>query len=222
VEWNSEMTDQQELWDRERAKRHAGWARIASRLYYAPFARRIAASLSSTENEPILVDLGTGPGVLAIEVHRILPHARVIGVDPSAEMLEIARGNAVESGMLNFEGRLGRAEEIPIETNSVDLVFSQFSFHEWQDPAKGLSEVFRILKRGGSVVLRDFNRAWFSGWKRGLVKLVSSAIGECYEDHLEMFRFSFEEVASLLREAGLAEIEGKGKGLVLFAQGAKG
>lgn len=111
-------------------ERHAGWAKMASGLYYTPFVRRIAASLSSPENEPILVHLGTGPGILAIEVHKLLPHARVIGVDPSGEMHEIARGNAVESGMLNFEGRLGRAEEIPIETNSVDLVFSQFSFHK--------------------------------------------------------------------------------------------
>lgn len=216
------MTDQQELWNREKAKRHAGWARMASRLYYAPFARRIAASLSTAENEPILVDLGSGSGILTIEVHKLLPHAKMIGVDPSSEMLEIARGSAVESGKLNFEGRLGRAEEIPIETNSVDLVFSQFSLHEWQDPAKGLSEVFRILKHGGSVVLRDFSRAWFSGWKRGLVKLLSAAVGESYEDHLEMFRFSFEEVASLLKEAGFDEIEGKGKGLVLFIRGVKG
>jgi ubiquinone/menaquinone biosynthesis C-methylase UbiE len=216
------MTDQQEPWDRERARRHAGWARVASRLYYAPFAKRVATSLSSTENGPTLVDLGTGPGILAIEVHKLLPHARIIGVDPSGEMLKIARGNAVESGMLDFEGRLGRAEEMPIETNSVDLVFSHFSFHEWQDPAKGLSEVFRILKCGGSVVLRDFNRTWFSGWKRSLVKLLSAAVGESYEGHLEMFRFSFEEIAGMLKEAGFDEIEGKRKGLILFIQGTKG
>jgi ubiquinone/menaquinone biosynthesis C-methylase UbiE len=216
-----EMTVQHKPWNKEKAKRHAGWARIASSFYYAPFARRIAASLSTAENEPILVDLGCGSGILSVEVHRLLPYAKIIGVDPSRQMIEIAKGYASERERLNFEGRPGKAEEMPIQTNSVDLVFSQFSFHEWQDPAKGLSEVFRVLKRGASIVLRDFNRAWFSGWKRGLLKLLIAAIGESLEDHLEMFRFSFKEVASLLKEAGFDEIEGKGKGMVLFIRGTK-
>jgi ubiquinone/menaquinone biosynthesis C-methylase UbiE len=215
------MSEQQEMWDRERAHRYAGSVKIASRLYYAPFAKRIAARFSSPENEPILVDLGTGPGFLAIEVHKLIPHARIIGVDPSGEMLEIARDNAAESGMPNFEGKLGKAEEIPLEANSADMVFSQFSFHEWQDQAQGLCEVFRVLKRGGRIVIRDFNKAWFSGWKRSLLKLTCGAFGENYEDHLEMFRFGFEEVASLLREAGFDEIEGKGKGLVMFIQATR-
>ena len=216
------MAKQQEMWDEEKAKRHAVWARMASRFFYAPFAKRIAASLSPTGDEPTLVDLGTGPGILSLEVHKLLPQARIIGVDPSGDMLEIARSNAAESGMLNYEARLGSAEEIPLEDDSVDLVFSQVSFHEWEDPAKGLSEVFRILRHGGSIVLRDFNRAWFSGWKRTLVKLLSAAVGESYQDHLEMFRFSLEEVAGLLKGAGFEETEGKGRGLVLFVRGSKG
>lgn len=215
------MTDSQGPWDKEKAERHAGWARMMSRLIYAPFARKIAASLSPTLNEPVLVDLGTGPGVLAIEVHKLLPHARVIGIDLSAVMLEIAKGNAVKSGMTNFEGRIGNADEIPVETGSVDLVFSQFSLHEWEDAEKGLSEVHRILKCGGSVMLRDFNRVWFTGWKRGLVKFLSAVVGESYEDHLEMFRYSFDDVAGLLKEVGFAEIKGKAGGLVLLIQGSR-
>jgi ubiquinone/menaquinone biosynthesis C-methylase UbiE len=71
--------------------------------------------------------------------------------------------NAHEAGMSNFETRLGKAEENPIESNSVNLVVTQSSFHEWEDQRKGLSESFRILKPGGSLILKDYNRSWLSG-----------------------------------------------------------
>jgi ubiquinone/menaquinone biosynthesis C-methylase UbiE len=206
------MTEQQELWNEERAQRHAMWAKMSSRVIYAPFARKIVECVGPLEEGATMVDLGTGPGVLSLELGKLWPQARIIGVDLSAEMLKIARNNAAAAGMSNFETRLGRAEEIPLESNSVNLVVSQSSFHEWEDAQKGLSEVFRILQPGGRVILKDYNQAWLSGWKRSLFKLFG---------HGEMFKFTFDEVAALLREAGFAEIKGGGRGLQWFVQALK-
>jgi len=198
------MTEQQE-WDKERAEQHARWAKMASRLSYAPFA----------------VDLGTGPGILSIELNKLLPQAKIIGVDLSSDMLEIAKKNAEEAGMSNYETRLGRAEEIPIESNSVDLVVTQSSFHEWEDQRKGLSESFRILKPGGSLILKDYNRDWLSGWRRSLLKFLLKVVGESYQDHVGMFKFTFDQVADLLKEAGFDEINGKARGLQFFVKAVK-
>jgi len=208
-------------WDKERAEQHARWAKMASKLTYAPFARRIVRGIASLEGGSTIVDLGTGPGILSIELHKLLPQAKIIGVDLSSDMLEIARKNADEAGMSNYETRLGKAEELPIESNSVNLVVTQSSFHEWEDPRKGLSEIFRILKPGGSLILKDYNRDWLSKWRRNLFKFFMAIVGESYEDHLGMFKFTFDEVASLLREAGFYEIKGKGKGVELFVQALK-
>ena len=120
------MTEQQELWDKEKAERHASWARMTSWLIYRPFARQIAENLASLKRGPTIVDLGTGPGILCFELNKLLPKAKIIGVDISTEMLEIARKNAEERGMSNYETKLGSAEEIPVESNSIDLVVSQF------------------------------------------------------------------------------------------------
>jgi ubiquinone/menaquinone biosynthesis C-methylase UbiE len=212
---------EQQEWDKERAEQHARWAKMASRLTYAPFARRIVRSMASPEGDSTLVDLGTGPGILSIELHKLLPQAKIIGVDLSSDMLEIARRNADEAGMSNYETRLGRAEEIPVESNSVNLVVTQSSFHEWEDQRKGLSEIFRILKPGGSLILKDYNRAWLSGWRRSLFKFLLKVVGESYEDHVGMFKFTFDQVADLLREAGFDEIKGKARGLQFFVRAVK-
>ncbi|MBM4464144.1 MAG: class I SAM-dependent methyltransferase [Chloroflexi bacterium] len=207
------MSAQQEHWrDKGRAQRYARWRGISSRIVYASFARKIAKCMAPLPEEAIIVDLGTGPGLLPIELHKLWPQAKIIGVDPSAEMLDIARKNANEAGIANLETRVGTAEEIPIASNSVDLVVTQSSFHEWENPQKGLAEIFRILRPGGCLILKDYNRAWLSGWKRKLLGLFH---------YLDMFKFTFEEVAGLLREAGFGKIKDQGKRLQLFVQASK-
>jgi SAM-dependent methyltransferase len=100
-------------------------------------------------------------------------------------------------------------------------VVTQSSFHEWEDQRKGLSEIFRILKPGGSLILKDYNRSWLSGWRCGLFKSLLVMVGESYKDHLEMFKFTFDQAADLLKEAGFDEINGKVRGLQFFVQAVK-
>lgn len=206
------MTEQQELWDEGKAQKDAKWMKMGSRVVYAPFAGKIVKSLAPLERGSTIVDLGTGPGLLSIELNKLLPQAKIIGVDPSSEMLKIASKNADEAGMSNYETRLGRAEEMPIESESVNLVVTQSSLHEWENPQKGFSEIFRVLKPGGSLMLKDYNRDWLSPWKRTLFK---------FFHHLEMFKFTLDEVVDLLRETGFDEIKGNERGLQFFVQALK-
>jgi ubiquinone/menaquinone biosynthesis C-methylase UbiE len=207
------MTSQQDHWqDEEQTRKYARQSGLVSWLVYAPFARKIVAYLSPSDPSPAIVDLGSGPGQLAIELGRLRPQARIISVDPSNEMLQIARENASKAGLLDYEAKLGTAEEIPLESDSVDLVVSQSSFHEWQDPQKGLAEIYRILRSGGSLILKDYNLVWLSGWKRNL-------LGRLHP--LDMFRFGTDDVAAMLDEAGFDQVQARGKGVQYFMHASK-
>jgi ubiquinone/menaquinone biosynthesis C-methylase UbiE len=208
------MNEQRQQWqDRERALKYAKQATLTSRVVHALLAKRVMAYLEPSIQAPTVVDLGSGPGLLGIEIGKLQPRARIIGVDPSNEMLQIARENAARAGLSNYDARQGTAEEIPLESGCSDLVISQSSFHEWEDPHRGLAEIYRVLGPGGSLILKDYNLAWLSAWKRKLLGLLHP---------LHMFEFGFDDVASIAREVGFEQIQGQAKGLQYFLVATKG
>ncbi|HNS52317.1 MAG TPA: class I SAM-dependent methyltransferase [Anaerolineae bacterium] len=207
------MAEQSEQWkDGERAGQYARQRSLISKWVYARLAKQVLACLEPSLEAPTIVDLGCGPGFLGIDLGRLRPQARIVGVDPSGEMLAIARVNAAAAGILSYEATQGRAEELPLASGSASLVISQSSFHEWEDPRRGLEEICRVLVPGGSLIVTDYNIAWLSNWKR-------KVLGRLHPLH--MFRFGFEDVAAMARSVGLEQIEGRGRGMQYFLFASK-
>lgn len=111
-----------------------------------------------------VADIGTGTGVLALELARL--GLDVIGLDQSSAMLEAAsrKWNAIAnqvSGSVEF--RSGDAHELPFETASLDAVFAHMVLHSLADPERAIHEMARVTRPGGQVVLVDFlphEHAW--------------------------------------------------------------
>jgi ubiquinone/menaquinone biosynthesis C-methylase UbiE len=116
------------------------------------------------------VDLGCGPGYLAVEMARQAPELHVTGVDLSDEMLVEAEDYARQHDMdqaVSF--RKGDVQQIPFADGSVDLLVSTLSLHHWSDPVAALDEVARVLRPGGSFLIFDLRRdlsapAWLLLW----------------------------------------------------------
>ena len=116
---------------------------------YPPRLIQRVAELAGLEPLHRVLDLGTGPGFLAVD---FAPYAvEVIGIDPSPEMLEVARRNAAAvDGKIRF--LLGSSHDLGPGLGQFHLVVIGRAFH-WMDRAKTLALLDGLIGPGGAVVL---------------------------------------------------------------------
>jgi ArsR family transcriptional regulator len=107
----------------------------------------------AVEGCPTVVDLGTGTGTF---LRHLGPRVReAIGVDASAEMLEMARGNVGRWGLSNVDLRLGALEHLPLGDGEADGAVANMVLHHLDHPSRGLAEIRRVLRRGGALVVAE-------------------------------------------------------------------
>ena len=128
-----------------------------------------------------VLEVGCGPGSFAED----LVGLDVTCLDPSAEMLAAARprvdGARAQRGEAPAEYVEAIAEAIPLPDNTFDMVFCLFSFRDFKDKKQGLSEIFRVLKPGGRLVMCDAGKANKHGffgylWMNTVVQLLARLI----------------------------------------------
>jgi len=126
---------------------------------YEPFAKKIAKTYEKygVKENPNIIDLACGPAFLLMEIQKKIPNVSLLGIDSSEKMLSHAKLKIEQYGVQNIEFKQGMAESIPIEDNSISVVTCLNSFHDFQDPKKALSEIYRILKNEGILILKDKN-----------------------------------------------------------------
>jgi len=128
----------------------------ATRLVIESYYSQVAEEVVSRFKEGTLLDLGTGPGYLPIEIVKKSPSIRCDGVDLSGRLIKMARANALKAGMadrLNFE--VGNAAKLRFEDASYDMVLSTGMLHMLKDPLRVLRECYRVLKPGGEAWIYD-------------------------------------------------------------------
>jgi arsenite methyltransferase len=105
----------------------------------------------------IVLDVGCGAGMdLMLAARRIGPSGKAIGVDMTPSMLELAKRGALKAGLWeNIEVRRGIAEELPVETDSVDVVISNGVLNLSPDKDRAFGEIYRVLRPGGRLYLAD-------------------------------------------------------------------
>jgi ubiquinone/menaquinone biosynthesis C-methylase UbiE len=121
-----------------------------------------------------VVDLGCGPGDIAIRLSGVAPSTRITGVDGSAAMLAIARqalrAAGLEAKVSFLEGRL---PGVALPAGSFDLVLSKDMLHHLPDPQVLWSEVKRLGRPGAAVCVMDLCRPATAAAAREIVERVS-------------------------------------------------
>jgi ubiquinone/menaquinone biosynthesis C-methylase UbiE len=114
---------------------------------------KIAKDIVEKMETGTILDLGSGPGYLAIEIAKRSPGLQVYGIDLSKRMVKIARRHA--KGVDNARFVFGNAAKLPFKDNSIDLVISTGASHHWKTPRMVFDECYRVLKTGKEAWIYD-------------------------------------------------------------------
>lgn len=120
--------------------------------------RKKAIALLRDLQPKTILDVATGTGDFSIEALSLKPE-KIIGVDISEGMLEVGRQKMRKRKIDSIiELRLGDSENLPFTDNFFDAVIVAFGVRNFEDMKGGLTEMLRVVKPGGKVIVLEFSR----------------------------------------------------------------
>ncbi|TKC61396.1 bifunctional demethylmenaquinone methyltransferase/2-methoxy-6-polyprenyl-1,4-benzoquinol methylase UbiE [Pedobacter hiemivivus] len=107
----------------------------------------------------VMLDVATGTGDFAFEAISILKPEKIIGVDISEGMLDVARKKITERNLQHiFSVQMGDSEGLHFPDNHFDAITVAFGVRNYQNLEKGLADMFRVLKPEGKIVILEFSK----------------------------------------------------------------
>ncbi len=161
----------------------------------------------------VVADLATGSGDVAFALRAALPaKAEVAGYDFCEPMLELGRRRAAAEGV-RLEFRVGDCMRLPIPDASCDAVTIAYGVRNFEDRGKGLRELRRITRPGGSVFILEFSQpdAWFAPLHFIHVRCVLPLAAALLTGDLGAYRYLGTSIAGFPDAEGLsAELKAAG------------
>ncbi len=184
---------------------------------HALYEKLINFLIPRLKNVTKLIDVGCGPGHATEIIAKKLPDAEVLGVDISDVFIKIAQKKRAPLNNLQFE--LGDALNLPHANETFNAAVTFMSIKAWPDKQKGVKELARLVKSGGTIALFEcdadcskeaalnFCSMW--RWNFGLPGRVRARLGRAwlFRKVIKNYGVRNKDLHSYLEEAGLIEIE---------------
>lgn len=175
--------------------------------------RKKAIGELKTVNPKTILDLATGTADMPIMLMKLLSPDKVIGIDISEAMLELGRKKVEKN---NLKGKIslqtGDAENIYFSNASFFAATVAFGVRNFQNLEKGLSEIYRVLKPGGKLVILEFSKpdnSYFLPLYRLYLKVIAPRIGKMISGSLDAYKYLNESVNAFPEGNALIDILNK-------------
>lgn len=181
--------------------------------------RKKVIALVAAQNPKSILDIATGTGDLAIQMAPIKAE-RIVGLDLSEGMLKVGRKKIAAKDLDNrVEMIQGDSEALPFEDNSFDAITVAFGVRNFENLEKGLSEILRVLKKGGIFVILETSvptkfpfKQGYSFYTKNLLPLIGKMFSKdkVAYSYLSESAAAFpygEELNNILREIGFIDVQ---------------
>jgi len=160
--------------------------------------KKVVQIIADTQPNSIL-DIATGTGDLAINLTKTKA-SKIIGLDISEGMLDVGRKKIEKLQLGNIiEMKLGDSEKIPFNDNSFDAITVAFGVRNFEDLEKGLSEIYRVLKTGGTFVVLETSVPTKTPYKQGYnfySKNILPFIGKLFSKDKSAYKYLSDSAAA--------------------------
>lgn len=162
--------------------------------------RKMAIRELLPDKPKYILDVATGTGDFAFESIKILKPEKIVGVDISEGMLEIAKEKIIKRKLQDkFEVNLGDSEKLLFDDESFDAVTVAYGVRNFENLEKGLADMLRVLKPGGKAVVLEFSKPRVFPVKQAYnfyFRYVTPAIGKLFSRDASAYTYLPESVAA--------------------------
>ena len=136
--------------------------------------KRLLVAALPERSDPVCLDLACGTGDICLQLAARYPRGRIVGLDLTAAMLDLALQRGAPPHLLYLQGDM---HDLPLATASCDLVTGSYALRNAPDLARAIAEIARVLCPGGRAVFLDFARATTPAGQRWQYRLLRSWCG---------------------------------------------
>ena len=184
--------------------------------------RKKALRMLAQYSPKVILDIATGTADLAIMSTKIWSPEKIIGLDISKEMLRVGQTKIEKKSLTNIISlENGDSENLRFEDESFDTVMAAFGVRNFENLEKGLSEMNRVLAKGGRCMILEFSRPTVFPLKQIFniyFKYILPVIGKLTSKDPKAYEYLYESVqvfpdydnfASILKKTGFVDVSYK-------------
>ena len=184
--------------------------------------RKKVVQLVAEQKPNHVLDIATGTGDLAIQFAEKVQAEKIVGLDLSEGMLSVARKKVKDTDIdSKIEFVKGDSEALPFDDNSFDAITVSFGIRNFENLEKGLSEILRVLKKGGLFVILETSvptkfpfKQGYSIYAKGILPIIGKIFSKdkvaysYLSESASVFPYG-EALNNILRKTGFIEVNDK-------------